>query len=117
RLGDILEGRRAKVVDLEIESLLHLTIGVLGKTDRARLADALQSRGNVDAVAHEIAVALLDDVAQMNAHAELDAALRRQAGVALDEAVLHLDRAAHRVDHAAELDEAAVAGALDDAPM
>ena len=33
------------------------------------------------------------------------------------EAVLHLDRAAHRVDHAAKLDEAAVAGALDDAPM
>ena len=52
----------------------------------------------------------------MNADAELDAALGRQAGVALDEAVLHLDRAAHRVDHAAELDEAAVAGALDDAP-
>ena len=50
----------------------------------------------------------------MNADAELDAALGRNAGVALDEAVLHLDRAAHRVDHAAELDEAAVAGALDD---
>jgi len=31
-------------------------------------------------------------------------------------AVLHLDRAAHRIDHAAELNEAAIAGALDDAP-
>ena len=61
--------------------------------------------------------ALLDDVAEMNADAELDAALGRHAGVALDHAVLHLDRAAHRVDHAAELDEAAVAGALDDAPV
>ena len=53
----------------------------------------------------------------MNADAELDAALGRHAGVALDEAVLHLDRAAHGVDDAAELDEAAVAGALDDAPV
>ena len=53
----------------------------------------------------------------MNADAELDAALGRQARVALDEAVLHFDRAAHRVDHAAELDETAVAGALDDAPV
>ena len=53
----------------------------------------------------------------MNADAELDASLGRQAGVALDHAVLHLDRAAHRVDHAAEFDETAVAGALDDAPM
>ena len=40
----------------------------------------------------------------------------RHAGVALDHAVLHLDRAAHGVDDAAKLDEAAVAGALDDAP-
>ncbi len=37
--------------------------------------------------------------------------------VALDHAVLHFDRAAHRVDHAAEFDDAAVAGALDDAAM
>ena len=43
--------------------------------------------------------------------------LRRHSGVALDHAVLHLDRAAHGVDHAAKLDEDAVAGALDDAAM
>ena len=42
---------------------------------------------------------------------------RRQTGVALDEAVLHFDRAAHRVDHASEFDDRAVACALDDAPM
>src|SRR6185437_3444153 len=35
--------------------------------------------------------------------------------VALDPAVLHLDAAADSVDHAAELDDRAVAGALDDA--
>ena len=43
--------------------------------------------------------------------------LGRQAGVALDHAGLHLDGAAHRVDDAAKVDENAVAGALDDAPM
>ena len=43
--------------------------------------------------------------------------LGRHAGVALDHAVLHFDCAAHRVDHAAELDDDAVAGALDDAPV
>ena len=53
----------------------------------------------------------------MNADAELYAALRRQPGVALDEAVLDLDRTAHGVDYAAELDEAAVPGALDHATM
>ena len=117
RLGDVLELRRAEIGDREIEPPFHLAIGVLGETDRARLGDALQPRGDIDAVAHQIAVGLLDHVADMNADAELDAALGRQAGVALDEAVLHLDRAAHSVDHAAELDENAVAGALDDAPV
>ena len=53
----------------------------------------------------------------MNADAELDAALRRHAGVALDHRGLHFDRAAHGVDHAAELDEQSVARALDDASV
>ena len=53
----------------------------------------------------------------MNADAEFDAALGRQAGVALGHAVLNLDRATDGVDHAAEFDEAAVAGALDDAAV
>jgi hypothetical protein len=38
-------------------------------------------------------------------------------GVALDHSGLHFDRAAHRVDHAPELDDRAVAGALHDAPV
>jgi hypothetical protein len=53
----------------------------------------------------------------MNADAEFDPALARQTGVALGHAVLNLDRALHGVDHAAEFDETAVAGSLDDAPM
>jgi hypothetical protein len=52
----------------------------------------------------------------VNADAELDPALGRQAGVPLNHAALDFDRAAHRIDHAAKLDEASVAGALDDAP-
>ena len=43
--------------------------------------------------------------------------MRLSGGVALDEAGHHLDCAAHGVDHAAELDEAPVAGALHHAPV
>ena len=107
----------AEIADRKIEPRFHLAIGVFGKTDRAGLGDPFQPRGDIDAVAHKIAVALLDDIAQMDADAELDAALGRQAGVALDHAVLHFDGAAHGVDDAAELDEAAVAGALDHAAV
>jgi hypothetical protein len=53
----------------------------------------------------------------MNADAKFDAALRRHAGVALDHAVLHFNGATQRVDHAAELDQCAVASALDDPAM
>ena len=92
---------------------MHLPIGVLGEADRPGLGDPLQPRGDIDAVAHQIAVALLDDIAEMDADAELDAALGRHARIALDHGVLHFDRTAHRIDHAAELDQRAVAGALD----
>jgi hypothetical protein len=39
--------------------------------------------------------------------------LGRQPGVALDHPILHLDGAAHSIDHTAELDEGTIAGALD----
>jgi hypothetical protein len=90
---------------------------VLRQTDRARLANALKPCGDVDPVSHEIVVAFLDHVAQMNADAELNPALRRQARVALDHAVLHLDGAAHGVDDAAKLDEASIPSPLDDAAV
>jgi hypothetical protein len=52
----------------------------------------------------------------MNVNAKLNALFRRQAGVALDHPGLNFERATHGVDHAAKLDNRAVAGALDDAP-
>ena len=51
----------------------------------------------------------------MNADTKLDATLRGETGVALQHAVLNFDGAAHGVDHAPELNQAAVAGALDHA--
>ena len=98
-------GPRPKIGDGEIEPALDLPIRLLRKTNRSRLGDALQTCGDIDAVAHQVAVALLDHVAHMNADAEVDAAVRRHAGVALDHGVLKFDRAAHGVDHAAELDD------------
>ena len=107
----------AEIADREIEPALHLTVGILGQTDRARLSNPFQSRSDIHAVAHEIAVALLDDVAQMNADAKFYALLGRDTRVALDHGMLHFECAAHRVDDAAELDDAAVASALNDAAM
>ena len=49
----------------------------------------------------------------MNSDAKFDAFVRRHAGIALNHAVLHFECAAHGVNDAAELNDAAVAGALD----
>jgi hypothetical protein len=117
RLGDVLELDWAEVCDGEIESPLDLSIGVLGKRDRTGLGYSFQTRGDVDAVAHQIAVGLLDHIAQMNADVKFDALVERDARVALDHGVLHFECAAHRIDYASELDDAAVAGPLDDAAM
>src|SRR5271165_962213 len=76
-----------------------------------------RSRGNIHAVTHQVAVALFDDIPEVNANAEDDPPVLRQAGVALDHGVLHFDRATHRVDHAAEFDQRTIAGALYDATV
>ena len=53
----------------------------------------------------------------MDADAKFDALVGRDPSVALDHRRLDFNGAAHRVDDAAELDDAAVAGALDDAAV
>jgi hypothetical protein len=50
----------------------------------------------------------------MNSNAKNDLAVVGNAGVALGHPALHFDGAAHGVDHAPELDDRAIAGALDD---
>ena len=112
RLGDVFKLLEAEIADGEFDSPSHLPVGVLGERDRAGLGDAFEPRGDVHAIAHQVAVGLLDDVAEVDADPKLDAAIVRKAGVSLDETVLHLNPAAHRIDDAPELDEDAVAGAF-----
>jgi hypothetical protein len=90
---------------------------VLRKTSCAGPRNALKPRGDIDAVAHQVAIALLDDVADVNPDAEFDSPILRHAGIALEHRVLHLDRATNGVDDAAKFDDRAAAGALDDAPI
>jgi hypothetical protein len=78
RLGDVLELDRAEIVRREIEPPLDLPIGLLGEADRAGFRDALDPRGDVDAIAHQITVALLDDIAEVNPDAKEDTAIRRR---------------------------------------
>ena len=80
----------------------------------SRRRDLLQAGGDVDAVAEDV-VALDDDVADVDADAEGNAPILGYLGGAVSHRRLHLDRAAHSIDHARELQQQAVAGGLDDA--
>jgi hypothetical protein len=62
----------------------------------------------------QVAITLLDHVAEVDADPKVDAAHGRQPSVAFGHPVLHLDSAAHGIDDASELDENAVARPLDD---
>jgi hypothetical protein len=116
RLGDILELGRAKIADRKIKPRSHLSIGIFRKTNGAGLGDALQSRGNIDAVAHQITVALLDDVAKMYAYPKINTPIRWKTCITFDHTVLHFHGTADRVDHAAKLDQSPVARALHGRP-
>ena len=70
--------------------------------------------GDIDAIAHQVAVALLDHIAEMDADPKFDALVRRDPSIALDHRSLDFNGAVHCVDDAPELDNCAIAGALDD---
>src|SRR6202007_3125695 len=92
----------------------HLLVRRGTKANPTRLSQRFEPGGNVDAIAEDVAI-LDDDVTDIDAHAKFDAALCRCRGVAGEHLPLHLDRTAHRVDDAGELDKQAVARRLDDA--
>jgi len=86
----------------------------VGDEHPAGIGERFDPGGDVDAVAVEV-IALDDDIAEIDADAQLDAAVRADAGVAFGHRLLHRDGAAHRVDDAGKFHQQAVAGGLDDA--
>src|SRR5438874_9127124 len=82
----------------------------------ARFGHGFEPCGDVDAVAVDV-VAVDDHIAEIDPDPEFDALGRRDARAPFAHRFLHLGRAAHRVDDAAELDQHAVAGSLDDAAI
>ena len=95
-------------------SRLDLPEGVVGDANPAGLGDAFQTRCDIDAVAHQIAVALLHDVAEMDADPKFDALVGRDPSVALDHRPLDFNGAIYGIDDTPELDNCAIAGALND---
>jgi hypothetical protein len=114
RSRDVLDLLLAQIVEAKIELVADLVAHDATDTDSARLGESFEPRRHVDPVAIDIVI-LDDDVAKIDADAELHAPLGGRISVAQGHLALHLDRAAHRVDDAEEFDEQPIAGGFDDA--
>jgi hypothetical protein len=86
----------------------------IGDEHPAGIGQRFDPCGDVDAVAIEV-VALNDHIAEIDADAQFDAAVRRRVRFPLGHRLLHFSCAAYRVDDAREFDEQTVTGGLDDA--
>jgi hypothetical protein len=116
RPGDVLHLLLAYIVKAEIDFVPHLFAHDVANADSARLGQAFEPRRDVYAVSINILL-VADDVAEIDANAELDAPRRRNAGIPQGHLALPFDCAAHRIDDARKLYEKPVASSLDDMPV
>ncbi len=114
RTRDVFELLLADVLAGKINASADLLVNFARDTDAAGLCDALQPGSHVDAVAVDAGF-VVDHVADIDADAELHAALWLNGGIALGHLGLDGDRAFDRVHHAGEFGENAVARSVDDA--
>ena len=113
RLGDVLDPLPTHRGESELKPLVQLLAHLARDADPARLGQAFEAGGDVDAVAVDV-LALDDHVAQVHADPETDALRLRHVPLATGHALLDGDRAGDRVHDAGELDQGAIAHQLDD---
>jgi hypothetical protein len=95
--GNVLDLPFPQIRESKFELIAYLVSNDPADADPAWLGERFESSRDVDAV--------------------VDAGIRGDAGVPLGYRLLHLHRAANRVDDARKLDQHAVAGGLNDAAM
>ena len=83
----------------------------------ARRRETLQPRRHVHPITVDRAVVADDDIAEIDADAEMHPPMIVEAGVALAQRALNLDRRLDRLDDTVECRQHAVAGGIDDPPI
>jgi hypothetical protein len=117
RPGDVLKRLLAEIDERLFDLVTHVAPSIVRQINRSWLANPFESGCDVHPIAHEVAVALLHDVAHVNSDPKFDPLFRRQTSVGLDKTVLNFDGAANGVDRAAKLDDDPVASPFDDAAV
>jgi hypothetical protein len=111
--GDILQHLLTGVLDIEGHFAADVIDDGLGDADTARLSKSFKPSRDVHAIAVDV-VAVDDDVAEVDAHAEFDAGSFRHFCISLGHSVLDLYGAAQGIHDTGKLDKHAIAGRLHD---
>jgi hypothetical protein len=111
--GDVLHRPLAEIGEGVGQPVADLLVDRGGDADRARLGQALQPGGEVDAVAQDV-LAVDHHVAEMDADPQLQPLVRGAPGLVPGDGALDLDRGLDGVCHRPELHEGTIAHQLDD---
>src|ERR1700694_439235 len=114
RFGDILQRLRAQILKRNVYLAPNLPMCIVGNADSARFGDPFKSHRNIDPITIDVIV-FDDNITDVDADAKFDPFVLRYIGVLCGNAALNFDGTAYRINHAAELNESAVTGILDDA--
>jgi hypothetical protein len=114
RVRDVLDRLLAHVLETEGKLIAYLVVHYSRDAYAAWLGQRLETCRDVDAIAIDVVV-IADDVADVDADAELDSPVRGHLRVALNHSALNIDCAAYCVDNADEFNQHAVARRLYDA--
>jgi hypothetical protein len=112
---DVLDLLRADVGELHRQLVGDLLVHRARNADAADFGETLEARGDIDAIAEQVAVAL-DHVADGDADAKAHLPAGGIRHVARAQAFLDIDRAAHGFDGAGEFSENGVAGGVENPP-
>ena len=114
RPGDVLDRAFAQRLEAEGQLAFDVVVDGVGHHDPAGLGEAFQPHRDIDAVAEDVAI-LDQDVAEIDADAELQPAAGGLGVIARGHRLLQRHGAAHRVQQAGELGEEPVAAGAGDA--
>jgi len=88
-------------------------VSIVGNANPTRLCDPFETHCNIDPITKDIIVCD-DNITDVNADAKFDPLVLRHIGILFRHAALDFIGAAYGIYDAAELDESAVPGILDD---
>jgi hypothetical protein len=103
----------ADIFETKGEPIAHVVMHRIRDKHATWLGKAFKARRDVHAISEDV-LAFCNHVAEVNTDAEFHALIGRNSSVALGHPPLHPNGATHRVDHAGEFGQEAIAGVLHD---